>query len=63
MFTILPIAYIAGPVDRSGCLVGSHQAMLPLQNLYYRFWSGNNDIGFLTVLGGVVNVAAPNFIL
>ena len=33
--------------------------MLPLQNLYYRFWSGNNDIGFLTVLGGVVNVTAP----
>ena len=37
--------------------------MLPLQNLHYRFWSGNIDIGFLAVLGGVVNVAAPNFIL
>ena len=36
--------------------------MLPLQNLYYRFWSGNIHIGFLAVLGGVVNVAAPKFI-
>ena len=28
-------------------------AHVAASNLYYRFWSGNNDIGFLAVLGGV----------